>query len=161
MNISQLKELEDLKHELATLQKNASSIFKSNVRPLITKFESDFMTKLEEYFINNGFNVSKVGNSISADYRELNFNAILDSNWIFIKRNDAEIAKVRVSYARSSGYSMSIPNDEFMAEKAKISKSIEETQKEIKLFTNPDVFYELAGSSYSDNAEELIAKIFN
>jgi len=161
MNIDQLKELEDLKYKHATLQKESGSLFKSNVEPLIEKYKSDLMIKIAEYLKGKGFNVRKDETSIKATYRDLEIAALLDSNWISIKEDGKEKAKARVKYPISSGYSMSVPKDEFQAAKARILKDIEQVEKDIKLYAKPVVFYELNGLKCQDTAEELVKKIFS
>lgn len=159
MNLQQMKELEDFKANVEERQRYASSLYQDNVVPLLEKFHEELTQKLIAYFQDNGFNIQRSGSVVSANYKNLQFDISEAPYDVSIKEGNALKAFIRVSFRSYQGGSMSIPPDEFLAEKARIQHRLDGIETNIECYSKPEVYYEFNGATY-DNADDLIKVIF-
>lgn len=158
MNISQMKEIEDLKEQAAIQGSKASALFNSNVTPLLKKYEQDLVKSIEKHFESSGFEIKKnyQNQNLSAQYKELIFKVTVNSNSIMITNGSKLIGHVYITYKSFKGAtSYLLPNDEFLAEKTKIEKDQIRSEKNIEYYTNPEVYYEESGKKLNSPEEVL------
>lgn len=129
--------------------------------PLLEKYKNDFAEKVAAYFEKSGFEVEKIGqnSTITAKYKELTFSVEKSLHLISIQEGFDMRANIHIRNRGYAGGTMSIPDDEFLAAKARIQHQLNGIEKNIECYSNPEVYYEYNGRRYGD-AEELINKIF-
>ncbi|MEK4403457.1 hypothetical protein MKZ26_03300 [Sporosarcina sp. FSL K6-6792] len=161
MNLLQMKELESSREYLEKREQFSSVLYEKNVIPLLEEFEDDFMDKITTYFEENGFDVKKSvqGSDITAEYKKLLIDVTRTSRSINIKEGNAVKAIINIRNLSYAGGSMSIPADEFLAEKARIQHQLNGVDNNIEHYSNPEVYYEFTGKRYS-NPNELILEIY-
>lgn len=155
-----MKELEDLKEKVNEREEYSTALHEKNVLPLLEKYENELMERVAAFFEEGGFEVKKTdqNSTITAKYKELIFEVAKTFRSISIREGDVMKAHISIRNQSYAGGSMSIPADEFLAEKAKIQHRLNGIEKNIECFSNPEVYYESDGKRYS-NLDDLMSEI--
>lgn len=145
MNLKKLKEVEDLKDELANLQEQCKNDLAGLV-PLKKQKKQEFLDCFAEYFLGEGFAIKKSSDEVKASYKSLVISSDLKNddkaeNLIKIYRDQsllADVILVQTNRKSRSGYSPARgTRDEFELEKSKIREEMKRVQETIEECKEP------------------------
>jgi hypothetical protein len=159
-----IKEIEELRTELANLKEKNRELFQKTAKAVINERIQEFLNAFEDYFRERGFVIRKKDDSIRASYETLHFKAFTnDRHDIFIMKGKEQIASITVNFKSS------IKSGDFTEPPNNLEESIVQIEREIEKekissnhFENP-VFY-CSGSDFGlpyDNPLSILESIFN
>ena len=148
MNLQKLKEVEDLKVELANVKEANSNLYKDKIVPILQDKTLELLLEINEFFKEKGFITTNQTNKVKATYKTITFTAeIIESDTsIIIKQGQEDLANIYVAIKMNSGeYSFTAPGDKLEAEKLKLKKQIEQENNSTKYYENPVYQYGCSG----------------
>jgi hypothetical protein len=141
-----IKDIEELKDELANLKEKNRALFQKNSQTVIKVKIQEFLHAFEDYFRERGFVIRKKEDSVRAAFDTLHFKAFTnESHDIFIMKGKEQIASITVSFkgARKSG-DLADPQDNFEELTVQLEREIEKEKTLSSDLENP-VFYSSGG----------------
>ncbi|WP_286228692.1 hypothetical protein [Neobacillus mesonae] len=154
-----MKNLEELKVELAYLIEMNHELYEKNVLPVMNMKIEEFLNAFEDYFRERGFVVRRKDDSVIVSFDILHFKAAFNENHeIFIMKGREQIALIQVKFNGEDEL-----KEDFDGESAAQIEMEIEKQKQITAYLKkPEVFY--AGGESGprfDNPLTLLMSIFN
>jgi hypothetical protein len=159
-----IKEIEELKTELANLKEKNREFFHKSAQVIIKRRIQEFLYAFEDYFRERGFVIRKKDDSVRVAYETLHFKAYTnDRHDIIIMKGKEQIASVTVNFKNSRRPGVfTDPRDNIEESIVQIEREIEKEETLSNHFENP-MFY-CSGSDFGhpyDSPSTVLESIFN
>lgn len=157
-----IKEIEELRTELANLKEKNRELFQKTAKAVIKERIQEFLNAFEDYFRERGFVIRKKDDSVRASYETLHFNAFTnDRHDIFIMKGKEQIASINVNFKgkkKTRNFTYSGDNREDLIAQLEIEK-----EKSLLNYLEYPIFF-CSGNDFGhpyDSTLSVLESIFN